>query len=172
MYDFNTENELEVTIAMIGQSKCGKSSMRKLHSGKGLPETPKPSVGIKQFDRLEFYEDFSVRLYIWDLPGREKLKAITSQYIKTADAVLIMYDVTNPKAYLRTEKLIQNVLRLKAGDDYCCVLFGNKIDKQDQRSVSTDKMMKLSLKYDVPLIEGSIKDEMNLDKMFYTLTKQ
>ena len=122
MYDFNSTDEIRLTVALIGQTKWGKSSIRELHSGKNMDYAPNPSVEINMFDRLEFYEEFSVRLSIWDIPGRRILRPIAQQYIKTADAVIIMYDATNPKAYDQTEDLIKNVIKIKQQDDYWCML--------------------------------------------------
>ena len=109
MYDYNTENELPVTVALIGQSNSGKSTLRNLHIGTPIQEEIESSVGVQLFDRLEFYDEFSVRMNIWDIPGNEKLFPFTSTYIQSADAVVIMYDVTNKHAYSQTEKLIKNV---------------------------------------------------------------
>ena len=120
MYDFNYANEIKLNIALIGQSKWGKSSLRELHTGKEISLVSKPSVDINMFDRLEFYEEFSVRLNIWDIPGRRILRPVTQQYIKTSDAVIIMYDTTNKNAYEYTEDLIKSVIRIKQQDDYWC----------------------------------------------------
>ena len=172
MYDFNTKNELEVTVALIGQSNSGKSTLRALHNLEQTDKEQTSSVEVKLFDRLEFYDEFSVRMYIWDLPGNEKLSTYTSPYISNADAVVIMYDTTSKLAYSHTERLIKSVQKLKSGQDYCLYLFGNKNDLLMKRLTGTDKMMKLSMKYGIPLYEGSLRNEMNLDKMFYELAKE
>ena len=172
MYDYNTSNELEVTVALVGQSNAGKSTLRLQSDINRLPEQADDAFGVKSFDRLEFYDEFSVRLFICDLPGREKLRPMTQSYISNADAVIIMYDITNPNAYKQTDKIIRDMQRLKGEEEYWWVLFGNKIDMQNQRAVGADKMMKLSFKYGIPLYEGSLRQELSLDKMFYSLTKQ
>ena len=52
------------------------------------------------------------------------------------------------------------------------LLFGNKIDLLHQRRVGTDRMVQLSQKYNLQIIEGSVINELNSDKMFYWLTAQ
>ena len=146
--------------------------MRKYHIDESLDDPYDPSYTIKMFERLEFYDQLSVRLYIWDLPGKPDYDHVTNQYLTNADAAIIMYDTTNPKAYSDTERILNKIMRLKSKDDFCCILFGNKNDLQHKRSVGIGKMMKLAQKYDIELQEGSIKEDFNIDKMFYSLTAQ
>ena len=83
MYDFNTENELDITVALVGEPNSGKTSLRNMHFGTPISdENVESSIGVQLFDRLEFYDEFSVRMNIWDIPGNEKLTPYTSTYIK------------------------------------------------------------------------------------------
>ncbi len=40
-----------------------------------------------------------IKLQIWDTAGQERFKGITKTYYKGANAILLVYDVNNPKSY-------------------------------------------------------------------------
>lgn len=40
-----------------------------------------------------------VKLQIWDTAGQERFRGITKSYYKGAQAILLVYDVNNPKSF-------------------------------------------------------------------------
>ena len=40
-----------------------------------------------------------VKLQIWDTAGQERFRGITKSYYKGAQAVILVYDVNNPKSF-------------------------------------------------------------------------
>jgi Ras and EF-hand domain-containing protein len=42
----------------------------------------------------------TVCLQCWDTAGQERYRAITKQYFRKADAVVIVYDITSERSFL------------------------------------------------------------------------
>ena len=40
-----------------------------------------------------------VKLQIWDTAGQERFRGITKSYYKGAHAVILVYDVSNPRSF-------------------------------------------------------------------------
>lgn len=46
-----------------------------------------------------YIENNFVKLQIWDTAGQERFRGITKSYYKGANAVILVYDSTNPKTF-------------------------------------------------------------------------
>jgi len=56
-----------------------------------------------------------------------------------------------------------------ATDNVCKVLVGNKIDKVSERKVSKEEGEELAKHYNIPYIETSAKQNMNVEESFITM---
>jgi small GTP-binding protein len=43
--------------------------------------------------------DMFVKLQIWDTAGQERFRGITKSYYKGAQAIIMVYDINNPKSF-------------------------------------------------------------------------
>lgn len=59
-----------------------------------------------------------------------------------------------------------------ATDNVCKVLVGNKIDKVSERKVSKEEGEELAKHYNIPYIETSAKQNMNVEESFITMASQ
>lgn len=55
---------------------------------------------------------------------------------------------------------------------YCKILIGNKSDLTENREVSIKEGEELAREYDIPFMETSAKDSMNVDLLFYTMATE
>lgn len=83
--------------------------------------------------------------------------------------MVVVYDVTN----LNTFKSIQRWL-LEI-EQYCSsvsrILVGNKNDDESKKVVSTSEARNLANFYNIDLVETSAKDDINVEDVFYKITK-
>ena len=49
--------------------------------------------------RSIYVDNNYIKLQIWDTAGQERFRGITKSYYKGANAVIIAYDITNPKTF-------------------------------------------------------------------------
>lgn len=55
---------------------------------------------------------------------------------------------------------------------YCKILIGNKSDLSESREVSIQEGEQLAREYDIPFMETSAKDSLNVDNLFYTMATE
>jgi len=72
----------------------------------------------------------------WDTAGLERHRAIVSSYLRNADGILLVYDITNAESWAAMREW------KKFADDYgpermTMILVGNKYDKWSCRQVDT-----------------------------------
>ncbi|TCD62524.1 hypothetical protein EIP91_006774 [Steccherinum ochraceum] len=77
--------------------------------------------------------DESVTLQIWDTAGQERFSSLSSAFFRGADAVLLLFDVNQPKTLDAVTKWWTDFKeRAPIADEdahkFCCVLVANKID--------------------------------------------
>ena len=106
--------------------------------------------------------DKLIRVKIWDTAGQEQYKALTKNFYRNSDGVIIVYDVTNKSTFEKVQEWVQSI------DEYTDsekniqkVLVGNKIDLP--RQVTTEEGKKLSDMYNIPFYEDSAKDNIGIE---------
>ena len=116
-------------------------------------------------------EDKKVKLQVWDTAGQERFKTIVSFYYKGADGIIITYDVTNREEFDNIDKVFEEVQSL-ADENATLILCGNKIDKSDERVISTEEGYSVATKYNVDFIETSAKEGTNISQLFELIAKK
>lgn len=88
--------------------------------------------------------DQTVRLQIWDTAGQERFRALTPSYIRDADVVVMVYDITSKKSFDSIwedkESWIEQVYRAVIDNkkNVILVIAGNKIDLEQKRQVTRE----------------------------------
>ena len=71
---------------------------------------------------------------LWDTAGQEKFKSLIPMYIRDANIIIVVYDITNKDSFIHTEHWVNETKDLKR-EDAIFVLVGNKIDLDENRAV-------------------------------------
>ena len=69
-----------------------------------------------------------VKLQIWDTAGQERFRSVTHAYYRDAQALLLLYDVTNQSSFDNIRAWLSEI-RQYAEEDVVIMLLGNKVDK-------------------------------------------
>lgn len=85
------------------------------------------TIGVDFTVKTIQLKDRIVALQLWDTAGQERFRAITKQYFRKADGVILMFDVTSEQSLLNVRNWVDSV---RAGVDESTVLclVGNKVD--------------------------------------------
>ena len=97
-----------------------------------------PTIGIDFKIKRVILDGVKVKLQIWDTAGQERFKTITSAYYRSADGIIVIYDTTNESSFNHINPWIQEVDRY-VPEGSAKIIVGNKIDKTDNKVISTDK---------------------------------
>ncbi|MFX1453148.1 MAG: GTP-binding protein [Promethearchaeota archaeon] len=157
-------------IVVSGDSGVGKTSLLVQFAKKRFIADYKPTLGVDIFKYSYPVEDDTLDLMAWDVSGERIFQKFRKTYYPGAEAILILYDITNPESFLNVNEWVNEVKRF-AKKDVICVLVGNKIDLDDQRKISNKQGNKLANKLNFLFFETSAKTGQNIDDLFIYIGK-
>lgn len=109
-----------------------------------------------------------MRLEIWDTAGQERFKAITRSYLRGAQGIILVYDVTEKNTFDHISTWmdqIQQYADITVGK----IIVGNKCDLTDKRVITSENGKELADKYQIPHFECSAKSGENVNELFYKI---
>ena len=111
-----------------------------------------------------------VKLQIWDTAGQERFRTITTSYYKGAQAIIVVFDLTDRDSFEHVKNWMSDVDKF-AKEGVLRILAGNKCDLEHQRKISKDEGKELASKYGIQYMEISAKDTTNIDELFVSTTE-
>ena len=92
-----------------------------------------------------------------------------SSYLRGADGVIIVYDITDKKSFLNVDDWFEEIKEYCDMDDISVVLVGNKVDLEGERQVTYEEGKEMADKYGVKFFETSVKTGQNVNELFQCL---
>ena len=83
----------------MGDASVGKTALVRRYTRSRFDETTEPSIGVDFDSRIEVAHGTRLRMMIWDTAGQERFRAITGSYLRNADGVVVVFDITNKKSF-------------------------------------------------------------------------
>ncbi|KAJ8309347.1 hypothetical protein KUTeg_014221 [Tegillarca granosa] len=108
---------------------------------------------------------------ILDTAGQEEYSAMRDQYLRTGEAFVVVFSVTDQRSFEEAEAMYEWLLRVKSGGKPHMIFCGNKIDLESQRVIPKEKGLDLAKKVGVSYIETSAKTGENVKTVFERLLK-
>ena len=106
-----------------------------------------------------------VKLQIWDTAGQERFRTITTSYYKGAQAIVVVFDITDKDSFEHVKNWMADVDKF-AKEGVLRILVGNKCDLEHKRQVSNENGKELASKYGIQFLETSAKETVNIEKLF------
>ena len=158
-------SSINYRFILIGNSGVGKTSFfRKLSTGE-FYEKNISTIGIEKktfnldinMDNNGKPENKKFDIYLFDTAGQEKFRAITFNYFKGTDGILLIYDITDKSTFESVEQWITSITEAIGNNNsesrYAIVLIGNKSDLVEEglkdREVSQDEAKQICDKYEM-----------------------
>ncbi|CAK5094780.1 unnamed protein product [Meloidogyne enterolobii] len=95
------------------------------------------------FMNNNFISTVGIDYRVWDTAGQERFRSLTASYYRDADALLLIYDVTNRASFEHIRDWLAQVKEY-AKDEVALTLVGNKVDLGHQRKVRADEGRQLA----------------------------
>lgn len=167
-----TEYDLSFKIIVVGDSGVGKSCLTMKGTKNHYEESYSPTVGFEFFTFNIRINDKNIKLQIWDTAGQDRFRAITKNYYKGANGIILIYDVTNMQTYENVKNWISQI-KEEASPNVIIYLVGNKIDVPDeQRLIKAEDGQKIADEFNLPFKEASAKDGTNVNEIFQELLEE
>ncbi|VDO23651.1 unnamed protein product [Brugia timori] len=157
---------------LIGDSCCGKTCLLvRFKDDAFLNNNFISTVGIDYRNKLIKVNDAKVKLQIWDTAGQERFLAITTTYYRDADALLLVYDLTNRQSFINIRDWLTRI-KENAKETVLITLVGNKMDLQRGRKVKYEEGKQLAEAYNIAFIETSAKSGQNVKETFQDIARK
>ena len=114
----------------------------------------------------------NIKLQIWDTAGQDRFRALTKNYYKGANGIILIYDISTTQTFENVKVWI-NQIKEEANANVIIYLVGNKIDlPKDKRTVSEEEGQKLADEYKFLFKEASAKEGTNVNEIFQELVEK
>jgi len=135
----------------------------------------KATIGADFLTKEVMLEDKLVTMQIWDTAGQERFQSLGVAFYRGADACVLVYDITNQKSFEQLDSWRDEFL-IQAGprdpENFPFVVLGNKVDKENERRVTTNKAKtwcKSKSVNPIPHYETSAKEAIYVEQAFQTI---
>ncbi|XP_061387788.1 ras-related protein Rab-35 [Musca vetustissima] len=157
-------------LLIIGDSGVGKSSLLIRFSDDTFSGSYITTIGVDFKIRTVVIDGKRVKLQIWDTAGQERFRTITSTYYRGTHGVIVVYDVTNGESFANVRRWLDEIQN--NCDVVNKVLVGNKNDDPERKVVITEDAQRFAQQMDIELFETSAKDNIKVEEMFLSITRQ
>ena len=153
-------------ILIVGDINTGKTAILDQFANAHFDGAYISTIGI-DFDVkvVNISDSVSVKLQVWDTCGQERFRALTRSYYRNADAVIIVYDITNKKSFQNAKIWITETEQF-IDSDVLIVLVGNKTDLYASREIQYFEGYKLAEEKGMEFFETSAKYDSNIETLF------
>ena len=115
--------EDSINIIIIGDTNVGKTTLMKRYINDKFSENIIPSLGIELYRKIKEINGKKYLIKIWDTCGQERFKALTQNYYRNADGVMILFDSNNIKSFQNLNFWL-NSLKEYSSKNYPLIIIG------------------------------------------------
>lgn len=159
-------------IVLIGDAGVGKTCVVQRFKSGTYTEKHGSTIGVDFTMKTLNIEGKLVKLQIWDTAGQERFRTITQSYYRSANGVVIAYDITKHPSFESLPRWLEDVKRY-AGTNIVQLLVGNKCDLDHLREVRKDEAANMAKQLQLmDFLETSAKDNTNVDEAFTKIARE
>ena len=136
-----TISNFNFKIVLIGNVAVGKSSIIKRYITNEFDKSYLCTVGTELSKKgILIEENKKVNLFIWDTCGQERFRTVTRQYYRDAQAILLVFDLTNEKSFNDLNSWFEEAVNYINNIKCLFFLIGNKSDDTENICVKKEKI--------------------------------
>ena len=161
------EDLLKLKLIVVGNQGTGKSCILNRFVNETFEENYQATIGLDFQSKNVTIHDQDVRLILYDTAGQEKFRSLIPMYIREAQIILLIYDISERESFDSMPKWLKEVIDVK-NTDAVFALIGNKIDLEDKRTVTLEEGQKYANENNFIFQEVSAKTGQNFETLFET----
>lgn len=162
-------------ICIFGAGGVGKTTLVQRYITGRFKESTKMTIGADILIKELEFNDWKVRLQIWDFGGEARFRFFLPPYARGAFAGIFMYDITRYNSLLDFDEWVKIFMKgASFGDKQVPILMvGGKLDLEQRRMVSAKEASQFGLSRNVyKIIECSSKTGQNVELIFRDITNK
>ncbi|RNA09299.1 ras-related Rab-30 [Brachionus plicatilis] len=157
-------------VVLIGEAGVGKTCLVRRFCQGVYPIGQAATIGVDFMIKNMEIKGERIKLQIWDTAGQERFRTITQSYYRSANAIIIVYDISNQPSFDRLPEWLRE-LRQHINDRVTLILVGNKSDLTESREIPYHIGELFAQRHNMRFIETSAKESANVEQIFTELTE-
>ena len=154
---------LTLKIIILGSSEVGKTSILDRYFQNIFRSNPLSTIGIDFQTKFFKFDSRKIKVNYTDTAGQEKFHAISINYLKAANGVILVFDVTKQQTFDALEDWLKD-LKENNKLEIQKVLIGNKVDLEEYREVKKEDAENFAKSIGCNYFEGSAKTGQNINE--------
>ncbi|XP_077453186.1 ras and EF-hand domain-containing protein isoform X2 [Stigmatopora argus] len=163
------------SLALAGDSGSGKSSFLLRLVSNQFRDDIQTTLGVDFHMKKMLVDGQKTNLQIWDTAGQERFRSISRSYIRKAQGILLLYDVTSEQSFLNIRAWLEQI-RDSAEENVPVCIIGNKVDLREheaaKRCVSMAEGETLATRNGALFCETSAKEGTNVVEAVLHLARE
>lgn len=169
--DTETDFDYLFKIVLIGDAGVGKTAIVHRFKYNTFVERHASTIGVDFTIKTMQVDDKRIKLQIWDTAGQERFRTITQSYYRSANGVVLVYDIATADSFKNLGRWLEDVKKY-AGKCLHQMLVGNKCDLHYRREVTVDEAKNFVTHYGIgDTLETSAKENSNIEEAFWRMAK-
>ena len=160
-------DEVKLKILILGDVAVGKTSFIYQYVEDYFPEGYISTIGVDFKNKIIIKNGATINLQIWDTAGQERYRSLSKSFIKDADGIFFVYDITNKDSFDHIKIWLDE--SINTNNQFKKMVLGNKKDLPE-RKVTTEKLNKYYNSSNINGMEVSAKTGENVKEAFDALT--
>ena len=159
----------KIKLFLLGDSSVGKTTLIYKFVKDTFRNVYLPTIGFDHaIKEIILDNGKKLKIYFHDTAGQEKYRSIAFNLIKSAEGIILMYDITKKETFNAIPEWVKNI-RDHKGKDFPIVLIANKCDLKEEREVEAEEGQKEAEKNGFLFYEMSCKDGINVQESILKL---
>ena len=165
----NEEPEINLKILILGDSSVGKTSLLLKYADGYFPTMYVATIGVEYKIKKININGADINLQIWDTAGQERFRSITKNFMKGADGIMYVYDITQKSSFDNLKSWIRSSEESTEG--FKKLIAGNKSDLEIDRVIQKESLIKYCEDKNIKGLEVSAKTGSKVNEAFETLAR-
>ncbi|VDP03528.1 unnamed protein product [Soboliphyme baturini] len=158
-------------IVLIGDMNVGKTCVVQRFKNGTFLERQGNTIGVDFTMKTLIIDSKRVKLQIWDTGGQERFRTITQSYYRSANGIIVCYDITCRDSFINVRRWLDDVAKF-AAPNVVKLLVATKTDLEAERVVSAAEGEELAKSEQMGFYETSAKENLNVDVAFSNLATE
>lgn len=160
---------LTFKLVLLGDGRVGKTSVVLRYVNNVFSEKQETTVQASYLTKRLVIGGVPITLSIWDTAGQERFHALGPIYYRDADAVLLVYDITDTDTFLRVRKWVTELQQM-ASKDIVMVIAANKSDLIRSKKYDIQEAESYAMTIGAKLFLTSAKFGTGINDVFLDIT--
>ena len=161
-----------IKIIVVGSMAVGKTCLiAHYQTGKFLSDIPS-TCGSSFVQIKKTVNGKKYTLNLWDTAGQEKYRALAKVYYKSANAVVLVYDITSAESFKVMKEYWYEQVKEVDTENFIIAIAANKSDLYEERKVEDKEGEEFAQSIGAIFVPTSAKNESGATALFENIARK